>query len=568
MSTVTNSLNKVFFRQSATPEHTIASQEAGVVYYGSIVDGGLLIDDSGDGTPIAGPFQTLTPYEDGQRVAFVLRGARPLILSIEGGFTATNQWSGLESITESTAEHSAEVEKALGEAKAALDEEMENLDERLETSRADITQAQEDAANLRTAIDLGLMRTGKASSPPAVGKGLTWAVLDEDTGTKVSGLRIANAAGTEWTPYQLIAEDLMIVGAGGTVRLKDGVVDADVILANDALYKKLATSEFWATLATVENLVVTSKMLGNEIEGKVFKGGLVRGAKVETDALTVGPQVQTETYMTLWESNFNVNTTGWAGILGTIARVTTPVYEGPGSLRITYAYPKKRVAAGGLVIPAQVGDVISAWVRTPSAGGYAYIAYDQQQGGGVLRYVGNSKPLPANTWVRLENSVSEPGIIEGLEVVFEDTVGSLVYVDLVQARRPQTSIGAAQFTISEGGAALLTAGGKSIVVEDLIDAALLGPNEIRIGGVVYARSGTFTTSSLTMTAAGNIFTANIQSYLDALPAAPAGWVRVPSIARGAGNSTWVTNASGQWFVAGSTTAARAVTVAWQLFKDG
>ena len=121
MSTVTNSLNKVFFRQSATPEYTIASQEAGVVYYGSIVDGGLLIDDSGDGTPIAGPFQTLTPYEDGQRVAFVLRGARPLILSIEGGFTATNQWSGLESITESTAEHSAEVEKALGEAKAALD---------------------------------------------------------------------------------------------------------------------------------------------------------------------------------------------------------------------------------------------------------------------------------------------------------------------------------------------------------------------------------------------------------------------------------------------------------------
>ena len=199
-------------------------------------------------------------------------------------------------------------------ARAALDEEMENLDERLETSRADITQAQEDAAeafnkadsaatvaaNLRTAIDLGLMRTGKASSPPEVGKGLTWAVLDEDTGEKVAGLRIANAAGTEWTPYQLIAEDLMVVGAGGTVRLKDGVVDADVILANDALYKKLATSEFWATLATVENLVVTSKMLGNEIEGKVFKGGLVRGAKVETDALTVGPQVQTGTSQTLW----------------------------------------------------------------------------------------------------------------------------------------------------------------------------------------------------------------------------------------------------------------------------
>ena len=359
----------------------------------------------------------------------------------------------------------------LEEAKAALDEEMENLDERLETSRADITQAQEDAANLRTAIDLGLMRTGKASSPPAVGKGLTWAVLDEDTGTKVTGLRIANAAGTAWTPYQLIAEDLMVVGAGGTVRLKNGVVDADVILANDALYKKLATSEFWATLATVENLVVTSKMLGNEIEGKVFKGGLVRGAKVETDALTVGPQVQTETYQTLWESNFNADTTGWAGILGTIARVTTPVYEGAGSLRITHSYPKKMVAAGGLAIPAQVGDVISAWVRTPSAGGYAYIAYYQQQGGGVLHYVGNSKPLPANTWVQLENSVSEPGIIEDLEVVFEETVGSLVYVDLVQVLRPQTSIGAAQFTISEGGAALLTTGGKSIVVEDLIDAA-------------------------------------------------------------------------------------------------
>ena len=210
MSTVTNSLNKVFFRQSATPEYTIASQDTGVVYYGTIVDGGLLIDDSGDGTPIAGPFQTLTPYEDGQRVAFVLRGARPLILSIEGGFTATNQWSGLESITESTAEHSAEVEKALGEAKAALDEEMENLDERLETSRADITQAQEDAAAAileaiatRDAAMMGAVdwyattptpttppTTGWSTTPPEWGGGAyIWrkTVVTHGDGTKVEG---------------------------------------------------------------------------------------------------------------------------------------------------------------------------------------------------------------------------------------------------------------------------------------------------------------------------------------------------------------------------------------------
>ena len=424
------------------------------------------------------------------------------------------------------------------------------------------------AANLRTAIDLGLMRTGKASSPPAVGKGLTWAVLDELTGTKVVGLRIANAAGTAWTPYQIIAEDIMVVGAGGTVRLKNGVVDADTILANEALIKKLATPEFWATLATVENLVVTSKMLGNEIEGKVFKGGLVRGAKVETDALTVGPQVQTETYQTLWESNFNVNTTGWAGILGTIARVTTPVYEGAGSLRITYAYPKKMVAAGGLAIPAQVGDVISAWVRTPSAGGYAYLAYNQQQGDGVRHYVGNSKPLPANTWVQLENPVSMPGIIEGLEVVFDETVGSLVYVDLVQVLRPQTSIGAARFTISEGGAALLTAGGKSIVVEDLIDAALLGPNEIRINGTAYQVSGSWlvTVPSLLKWGSGYYATITIPA---AAKGAPTGWDYVFTIIDGADGDFWLNgrNTAGDLVVASFANVLKQIRIGWRLVKQ-
>ena len=222
------------------------------------------------------------------------------------------------------------------------------------------------------------------------------------------------------------------------------------------------------------------------------------------------------------------------------------------------------------MIPAQVGDVISAWVRTPSAGGYAYIAYDQQQGGGVLRYVGNSKPLPANTWVRLENSVSEPGIIEGLDVVFEDTVGSLVYVDLVQALRPQTSIGAAQFTISEGGAALLTAGGKSIVVEDLIDAALLGPNEIRIDGTVYERSGTLASIPQTpaFTQFGSTFARTIDVVLPYDP--PAGWM-----------FRWFTRASSRYTTverAGKETQLRIIqvggndvnalyTIGWELVKS-
>ena len=125
MSTVTNSLNKIFFRQSATPEYSIASQEAGVVYYATIVDGGLLIDDSGDGSLLPGPFATLVPYMDGDRVAFVLRSRRPLILSVEGGFGASDEYAGLASIGEVNAEAASDAavlaQQAKDRAEAASD---------------------------------------------------------------------------------------------------------------------------------------------------------------------------------------------------------------------------------------------------------------------------------------------------------------------------------------------------------------------------------------------------------------------------------------------------------------
>ena len=331
------------------------------------------------------------------------------------------------------------------------------------------------AANLRTAIDLGLMRTGKASSPPAVGKGLTWAVLDEDTGTKVSGLRIADAAGTAWTPYQLIAEDLMVVGAGGTVRLKDGVVDADVILANDALYKKLATSEFWATLATVENLVVTSKMLGNEIEGKVFNGGLVKGAAIQTDSATIGATGGTATVAL--SDTFEADVTGWAGSSATVARTTGSNRSGSYGMRVT----KLTGGVGGNTwtsigaartcdVTVTAGSTVTAWVRAIEAATFSVLLVTTTG----KRYSTTVDAPTANTWTQLVATLPSPGILSSISIRGSGTVGALsgFDVDDVQVSVVTPAPGAAQFYVNESGTAVLKAAGKTAIVQDLIDAAL------------------------------------------------------------------------------------------------
>lgn len=139
MSSVTNSLNKVFFRQSATPEHTIASQEAGVVYYATVVDGGLLIDDSGDGSLLPGPFATLVPYMDGDRVAFVLRNRRPLILSVEGGFGASDEYAGLASIGEQNSEGVSTVQQLQEEANQRFEDAKDAFDEFVPSVNGEIT---------------------------------------------------------------------------------------------------------------------------------------------------------------------------------------------------------------------------------------------------------------------------------------------------------------------------------------------------------------------------------------------------------------------------------------------
>ena len=331
------------------------------------------------------------------------------------------------------------------------------------------------AANLRTAIDLGLMRTGKASSPPAVGKGLTWAVLDELTGKKMTGLRIANAAGTTWVPYQLIAEDLMIVGAGGTVRLKNGVVDADVILANDALYKKLATEEFWATLATVENLVVTSKMLGNEIEGKVFNGGLVKGAAIQTDSLTIGAAGGTATVAL--SDTFEADVTGWAGSSATVARTTGSNRSGSYGMRVT----KPTGGVGGNTwtsigatrtcdVTVTAGSTVTAWVRAIEAATFSVLLVTTTG----KRYSTTVDAPTANTWTQLVATLPSPGILSSISIRGSGTVGALsgFDVDDVQVSVVTPAPGAAQFYVNESGTAVLKAAGKTAIVQDLIDAAL------------------------------------------------------------------------------------------------
>lgn len=74
------------------------------------------------------------------------------------------------------------------------------------------------ASNLQDKFDAGLIRTAPANQPPAVEKGLVWAVIDSHG--YLRGLRVPNANLTAWVPYQIAAEELLIVGPDGVVLLK------------------------------------------------------------------------------------------------------------------------------------------------------------------------------------------------------------------------------------------------------------------------------------------------------------------------------------------------------------
>ena len=132
-----------------------------------------------------------------------------------------------------------EANQRFEDTKAAFDEFVPSVNQGILDAQASASQAATDAANLQALVDSGLMRVEKASNPPTPGKGLSWLVVDELTGTKGVGLRVANSAGTAWMSYPILAEDVLVVGSDGTIRLKNGVVTAEALAATIALVTRL-----------------------------------------------------------------------------------------------------------------------------------------------------------------------------------------------------------------------------------------------------------------------------------------------------------------------------------------
>jgi hypothetical protein len=111
------------------------------------------------------------------------------------------------------------------------------------------------AANLAQASARGLIKASQTDPGHAVGR--IWFVLNA-TGN-VIGMKISN--GSAWSSYAIIAEDLMVVGSDGTVRLKNGVVTGTNLVFDNAFVTGLmATDAFltslWSSKVTVsgENL--------------------------------------------------------------------------------------------------------------------------------------------------------------------------------------------------------------------------------------------------------------------------------------------------------------------------
>lgn len=158
------------------------------------------------------------------------------------------------------------------------------------------------AANLRTAIDNGLMRVAKESSPPEPAKGLMWAVLTEKAGsTQIVGLKIANLAGTAWQPYQLLAEDVLVVGPNGTVRLKDGVVTADTVEVTGEMKAKFAEIiDLEANTAAFNNAVIKQGFISSLVGNQAFLNSLYAN-RVVVDATDFAPGIGG--YESAWSVN-------------------------------------------------------------------------------------------------------------------------------------------------------------------------------------------------------------------------------------------------------------------------
>jgi len=123
------------------------------------------------------------------------------------------------------------------------------------------------ASTIATNINTSLLNAKvfvQVDAPSATKAGDVWFPVNADG--DVIGMRYSTAAGTaNWSPYVIIAADIMVAGEGGTIRLKDNTVTAGTVVASEALLQKILVRTLSAAEIDVVSLVAAI------LTGQIFK---------------------------------------------------------------------------------------------------------------------------------------------------------------------------------------------------------------------------------------------------------------------------------------------------------
>lgn len=296
------------------------------------------------------------------------------------------------------------------------------------------------AANLRSAVEAGLMRFAKASNPPAPFKGGVWAVLDEATGSKMVGLRNANSAGTAWVPYQIIVEDLMVVGTGGTIQLKDNVVTAGTIQATNDMKAKFAEIIDLSANTAAFNAAVIKQAFVQEMVGTKWFVETFSAEKISVSGTNL-----------LQNINFQA---GWHRNGSTAAVVFAPI-NGPGDAPALVADAGTSSTYAGYYGNEQEYRIPCDGAEQFVFGGWFYFPDNAYNGTGVTlglqrwtvdgvrsTTTTNLPAAPQNTWTYLEVSFANVAATRefGIYIAANGSYTDRFYVANPAVRRKVSSV--------------------------------------------------------------------------------------------------------------------------------
>lgn len=158
----------------------------------------------------------------------------------------------------------------------------------------EVAQAAQDAANaLTTASGKNSRRRGVTEPAPPDGgwvQGDQW-VRDEDRDGVMVPVQVLVWDGTEFVPEQIIADDVLVIGGDGVIRLKNGVVSGTA-LAFDAIDGKTITGATVRTAESGQRLQLDASGLrsfnaAGSVTSTLYSGGtglIVSGGSISVDS--------------------------------------------------------------------------------------------------------------------------------------------------------------------------------------------------------------------------------------------------------------------------------------------